>query len=64
MPAQVHSILDDINGVGPSRRKALMKHFKSIDELKAADIDALLRVDGITAPVAKEIYDFFHGNDG
>ncbi len=62
--AQVHSILDDINGVGPSRRKALMKHFKSIDELKAADIDALLRVDGITAPVAKEIYDFFHGNDG
>ena len=62
--AQVHSILDDINGVGPSRRKALMRHFKSIDELKAADIDALLRVDGITAPVAKEIYDFFHGNDG
>lgn len=58
--AQVHSVLDEIPGVGPSRRKALMKYFKSIEELKAADIAQISEVPGITANVAENIYAFFN----
>lgn len=57
--AQVHSVLDDIPGVGPSRRKALMKYFKSIEELRAASRQEIAEVPGITANVAGEIYAFF-----
>ncbi|MDE7267683.1 MAG: excinuclease ABC subunit UvrC [Lachnospiraceae bacterium] len=57
--AQVHSVLDEIPGVGPSRRKALMKYFKSIEELRAADASQILEVPGITANVAQDIYLFF-----
>ncbi|MBR1691755.1 MAG: excinuclease ABC subunit UvrC [Lachnospiraceae bacterium] len=55
----VHSVLDDIRGVGPARRKALMKSFDSIDEIKNADVEALIQVPGMTAAVAEEIYRFF-----
>ena len=58
--AQVHSVLDEINGVGPSRRKALMKYFKSIEELQQAQVSTLQEVPGITVNVAEEIYRFFH----
>ena len=58
--AQVHSVLDEINGVGPSRRKALMKYFKSIEELQQAKVSTLQEVPGITVNVAEEIYRFFH----
>ena len=61
--AQIHSVLDEISGVGPSRRKALMRHFKSIEELKAADVGELSAVEGISERVAKEIYEFFHDGD-
>lgn len=61
--AQVHSVLDEIPGVGPSRRKALMKYFKSIEELRAADAATLAGVPGITANVAEEIYRFFRKED-
>lgn len=57
---QVKSVLDDIPGVGPSRRKALMKHFKSIDEIKEADVERLTQVPEIPAHIAQGIYDFFH----
>ena len=57
--AQVHSVLDEIPGVGPSRRKALMKYFKSIEELRAADASQIEQVPGITANVAQDIYRFF-----
>lgn len=57
--AQVHSVLDEIPGVGPSRRKALMKYFKSIEELRTADASQISEVPGITANVAQEIYQFF-----
>ncbi len=57
---QVHSILDDINGVGPARRKALMQHFKDIDKIKNATEEELLEVRGITPQVAQEIVSFFH----
>ncbi|MDE7478733.1 MAG: excinuclease ABC subunit C, partial [Lachnospiraceae bacterium] len=57
--AQVHSVLDEIPGVGPSRRKALMKYFKSIEELRAADVAKISEVPGITTKVAEEIHHFF-----
>ncbi len=57
---QVRSILDDIHGVGPARRKALMQHFKEIDKIKNATVEELQEVEGITLKVAEEIYSFFH----
>ncbi len=59
--AQVKSVLDEIPGVGPSRRKALMRRFKSIDEVKNADVATLAGVDEIPESVAEGIYEFFHG---
>jgi excinuclease ABC subunit C len=60
--AQVQSVLDEIPGVGPARRKALMKYFKSIEELKGADTATISQVPGITANVAENIHEFFNGN--
>ena len=57
----IHSMLDDIKGIGPARRKALMRHFKTIEEIKNADVDTLLSVPEITKNQAEEIYRFFHG---
>lgn len=57
---QVHSILDDIKGIGPARRKALMKYFKDIGKIREASVDELMKVEGITKNVAKEIFSFFH----
>jgi excinuclease ABC subunit C len=56
----VHSVLDDIKGIGPARRKALMRHFKSIEEIKTAEIEELKKVPEISAGQAEEIYRFFH----
>ncbi len=53
---QVKSVLDDIPGVGPSRRKALMRHFKSIEEIKEADVEKLTEV----PEIPRHIYGFFH----
>lgn len=61
--AQVKSVLDEIPGVGPSRRKALMRRFKSIEEVKNADVATLAGVDEIPESVAVGIYEFFHGDD-
>ena len=58
---QVHSVLDDIKGVGPARRKALMLHFKDIGKIRTAEISELMEAEGITKRVAEEIYGFFHG---
>lgn len=60
--SQVKSVLDEIPGVGPARRKALMKHFKSIDEVKNAEIEQLCEVPEIPEHIAGQIYDFFHNN--
>lgn len=59
---QVHSILDDIDGIGPTRRKALMKHFSSIEEIKNADIDTLAKVPSMDRKSAKAVVDFFEIN--
>jgi excinuclease ABC subunit C len=57
--AQVTSVLDEIPGIGPARRKALMKYFKSIEELKAADTATLTQVPGIPPNIAENIHTFF-----
>ena len=57
---QVDSVLDKIPGVGPVRRKALMRHFKSIDEIKKATVDKLCQISEIPESAAEEIYAFFH----
>ncbi len=60
---QVKSVLDDIPGVGPARRKALMKYFKSIEEIKSAEVVTLSNVPGINKGVAKEIHSFFRKDE-
>ncbi len=57
--AQVKSRLDEIPGVGPARRKALMRHFKSLEEIKAATVEELIQVPEIPQQVAEEICRFF-----
>lgn len=57
---QVDSVLDKIPGVGPVRRKALMRHFKSIDEIKNATVEKLCEIPEISQSAAEEIYTFFH----
>ena len=57
---QVHSILDEIPGVGPTRRKALMKHFESIEDIKNATVDELKKLPSMNEKSAKEVYSFFH----
>ena len=57
---QVNSVLDDIEGIGPVRRKALMKHFLDIEKIRAAGVSELMEVDGITENVAQNIYKYFH----
>lgn len=57
---QVHSILDDIEGIGPARRKALMQHFASLDEIKNAEIDTLRNIPNMTEASAIKVYEFFH----
>lgn len=58
--AQVKSVLDEIPGVGPSRRKALMRRFRSIEEIKNADVETLAGLDEIPESVAKGIHQYFH----
>ena len=61
--SQVKSSLDDIPGVGPSRRKALMRHFKSIEDIRNAEIEELSSVPEIPIKCAQQIYDFFHNEN-
>lgn len=57
--AQVKSVLDEIPGVGPARRKALMRHFQSIEDIKAADARTLSQVPEIPLHVAEAIVSYF-----
>ena len=57
--AQVKSVLDEIPGVGPARRKALMRHFGSINEIKEASVETLCEVPEIPEHIGKQIYEFF-----
>lgn len=58
--SQVKSVLDDISGVGPARRKALMRHFGSLEEIRKADVEQLCEIPEINERCAVEIYKFFH----
>ena len=57
---QVHSILDDIPGIGPVRRKELMRSFKTIEEIAAASTEELSSLPSMNEKVAQQVYDFFH----
>lgn len=58
--AGLHSVLDDIDGIGPIRRKALLKHFGSLQEIKNADLDRLLETEGMNQRAAEAVYKFFN----
>lgn len=57
--AQVKSVLDDIPGVGPARRKALMRRFKSIEEISEASVEDLAEIPELNRRAAEEIRNFF-----
>ncbi len=57
---QVHSVLDDIPGVGPARRKDLMRYFENIDAIKNATVEDLKKLPSINEKSAVDIYNFFH----
>ena len=58
--SQVKSVLDEIPGVGAARRKALMRHFGSLEEIRNADAETLRQIPEIDRRCAAEIYNFFH----
>ena len=55
-------MLDDIPGVGPARRKALMRSFGSLEEIQNADVETLCWIPEINRRCALEIHKFFHQN--
>lgn len=57
---QVHSVLDDIPGIGATRRKALMRKYDSIEEIKNASVEELAQVESMDSRSADSVYRFFH----
>lgn len=58
--SQVKSVLDDIEGIGPARRKALMKKFQSLENIRNASVEELAQTDGMNQKTAEAVYLFFH----
>lgn len=58
--AQIHSILDEIEGIGATRRKALMKYFKSLERIKEASVEEIKEVPSMNEKAALAVYEFFH----
>ena len=58
--ARTHSVLEDIQGIGPKRRQALLKHLGGIREVNNASVDELKKVPGISEEMARQIYDELH----
>ena len=56
---QVHSILDDIEGIGETRRKALMRKYANLDEIKAASVEELAAIPSMNEKAAESVYKFF-----
>jgi len=54
------SPLDEIPGIGPARKRALLLHFGTAGKVRAAALKDLLRVPGVSKNVARQIYDFYH----
>ena len=57
---EIHSILDDIPGIGPKRRLALMRQFGDINEIREATVAQLVDVEGMNERAAESVYEFFH----
>ncbi len=57
---QIHSILDDIPGIGETRRKDLMRHFENIDAIKNATVEELKKLPSMNEKSANDVYRFFH----
>lgn len=57
---QVHSVLDEIPGIGPSRRKALMMRYPSLDAIREAKIEELAETPGMNLKAAEAVYRYFH----
>ena len=57
---QVHSILDDIDGIGPVRRKALMRSYSSLDAIREASVEELAKIPSMNEKAAESVYNFFH----
>ena len=57
---QVHSLLDDIEGIGPTRRKALMRYFSNLEEIKEASEEKLAGIPGMNKKAAHSVYTFFN----
>lgn len=58
--SQVHSVLDDIAGIGPGRRKALMRKFQSLESIREASVEELADTESMNPAAARKVYDFFH----
>jgi excinuclease ABC subunit C len=59
---QVHSVLDDIPGIGEVRRKALLRKFKSVENIREASEEELAQTENMNAGSARQVYAFFHAN--
>ena len=57
---QVHSVLDDIPGIGPARRKALMRYFKGLEPIREATVEELAKAESMNEAAARNVYAFFH----
>ena len=57
---QVHSILDDIEGIGPARRKSLMRTFQSLEAIREAEVEELKKAPSMNEQSARQVYEFFH----
>lgn len=60
---QVHSVLDDIPGIGPARRKALMKRFKGLEGIREASVEEIAAIESMNEKAALEVYKFFHNRE-
>lgn len=61
--SQVHSFLDDVEGIGPTRRKALMKRYDSAEQMREASVEELAETPSMDLRAAENLYRYFHGAD-
>lgn len=61
---QVHSVLDDIEGIGPTRRKALLRTFRTVEKIRDASEEELAKAPSMNAAAAKKVFAFFHPKEG
>lgn len=60
--SSIKSVLQDVEGIGEKRRIELHRHFKSMDNLKAATVEEIASVKGMTKPIAEKLYAYLHGD--